>query len=690
MKKIGLLIIAFILASVLLSAGAFVGTGRSETEMVMKITPSVLFMDLDGDKEKFEEDHWTSRNQQYGLSDFNLLKEYKNGDSLELEARAIEGNHDYLVEADFEKEGIGGLLFEFKEFRKYYDGTGGYYSPFGSTAKSLNYVEIGKGLNMDMTNFKLEGVYAKEGAPKYNFAYERELKEGRKSLISWGTVTGAGSVSKNINPTFLEVNETVDKLEAGVEHKIKGATVSAQQTWEHVESTNHKINNQTLTLSTGAISSVRTKDENLDFDRYTTILRMAQEPNQKSFFSLGVLYSHYIGGTMEYITDTSTSAYNENHPLNPARVEQDTVTVLPRVSFSPSKNMLVDGGLKVEFVNKNGSATYNRDYRNSAGTSYVPDGTIDELVNIKSERQEKKLAETLKLKYNGIKNTAFYAGADFEQQLINQFETQDAFGPNPSSTAYFSRDSDIGYYDYEFTAGFKWYPISQANITAEYKNKNGNRNFNNFFRTGDVEGGYRGFIHELDFTSHTPIFKLNYKPVRWIACNAGYTFDTTTYGIKTYGFENTEYAKYRAHIYSAGVTLTPYDCFYTTLFYQRRNAATKTPANGEGGGPYNQPTYNANVDVGSFACSYAPNAKTAIRGGYSISRADNFNDFSATGLPLGLDNLSQDISIGLEQKLRKDCSLEFKYDFMQYRENSNNGIDNYDAHLFYTGLKMEF
>ncbi|MDO8524878.1 MAG: hypothetical protein Q7S07_00115, partial [Candidatus Omnitrophota bacterium] len=104
----------------------------------------------------------------------------------------------------------------------------------------------------------------------------------------------------------------------------------------------------------------------------------------------------------------------------------------------------------------------------------------------------------------------------------------------------------------------------------------------------------------------------------------------------------------------------------------------------------NQPTYNANVKTLSASCSYLPVKNITIRGSYTFSKADNFNNFATIGLPLGLDNLSQDASIGIENKICPNASLEFKYDFAAYDETSNSGIDDYNAHLFYTALKMTF
>ena len=657
----------------------------------VEFSPSIAVATVHGDKEKFEEDHWISRNSSGGINKMSFFKNLNKQDSLEFEGRAIAGNNDFATGLNFSREGLGSLIIDFKEFRKYYDGTGGFYSHLIPTAKSpLTYGELDNDLHLDIGNFKVEGILAKEDSPEYTFAYERESRNGKKSLLGWGTVNGGLPISPKIYPTFLQVDEWVNKFKIGIKHATKDTEVSAEQKWENARNENQHIVGQTYTLSTGAISSVRTKFENTDSDLYTTVLRYSKDLNKKVFVSCGLLFNHYIGGSIEQATDTSTVSYNENHPPNPARVEQNSVTLLPNVSFSPFKDLLMGAGLKAEVITTNGNATYNRDYRTSA-TNFTPDGTIDEFVNIVSALDQKKFSENFQLKYSGLENAVFYADNEFGKQFITHHEIQDAFGPNPAAGLNFERKTDTRSFNNNFTLGSKWYPVSKINITAEYKYKNEFKDNNHEILLGDVVNGYNGYITHMDFVTHAPVLKLNYKPYRWLAYNLGYTYDATTYNVRTRASATTETARYKANIYSGDITLAPVDYFYCSLFYQRRDAMTKTRASTNSADlSVTQPIFNADVDVLGMNYSYALSKSTTLTGGYSMYRANDFNDFSETGLPLGVDNFSQDISLGLKRALNKDRSLEFKYTYSKYNENSNNNIDDYEAHLIYAAMNMAF
>ncbi len=686
MKRRTIVVISINLLLPLLLGISSAYAGASELGGSGGITPSILTVVSTGDREKFAEDHWVGNDVIGGVSDYSYINENKHGDSIVADGRVIAGNNDYSFDFDLKKEGFGSLLFEFKQFRKYYDGTGGYFGNFAPTPVSrTTYSEINRDLFLDIGDLKVEAVMSKDESTRGTFLYQLEYKKGAKSLTSWGSVTKGGTTRK-ILPTFLETMETVNKLEMKIEHTTpSGIEVSAEQGYEKVRVANQKVNNRTLNLDTGLFSAVRYKYENLNSDIYTTIIRVSKELGENTFFSIAALDNYNRSKTEEVITDESASAYNENHPLNPLSIYQNIVSILPKLSFSPLKDLYMDAGLKWEWIKTRSTGTYNRMRGPTA-----PVGL--DLVDTASKLDDNHLGEIIGLKYDGIRDVIFYADGELEQQLRNEDESQRAFGPAPNASDNFSRDQNILSLNYDVTSGFKWYPIQKANITAEFKYKHGTRDYTFLSTTkaGDAVGGYRGFLDEIEYTSYKPLIKFNYKPLRWLACNFNYCLDTTIYGVRTPAAEATEKARYLANIYSVGATLTPKEYLYMTIFYQYKQSSTETQANGNGGSVERVPTYNASFKTLSASCGYSPVKSYTITGSYSFSNANNFNDFVNIGLPLGLDNFLQDASLGIEKKIRNDCSVEFKYDYMQYHEDSNGGIDNYEAHLFYTALKMKF
>jgi len=618
---------------------------------IITVEPAILVPTIIGDRAKFEQDNWSSRNTSGGIENLTVSKQMNKEDSLDFEGKAIAGNNDYNANLILAREGLGSLTVAFKEFRKYFDPTGGFYSGF--LPGMNNPVEPNTDLHLDIGNFKIEGILAKENSPEYSLSYERDSRQGTKSLLEWGTEK-LSATSRKLYPAALETHETVDRVKAGVKYATKTSEVSAEQTFESTRAKNEDIYSETYYLASGLLSSQRTRLENFDSNAYTTLLRGFKDFNDKWSASCGVLYNHYKGGSLENLVGSTNMD-------NPASLEQNSTTIFPTVSFKPLKNLAMTFGSKAEFIDKNG------------------DSLLSPNMNVSSTYQ-RIFTQALQLKYNGIKNIALYADGSFEKKLIRQSESKTAaLDRKVKSIA----DTD------NFTLGAKWYPVPKINISVEDNYKNKSIENNDEF---DNDAGYRGFIDDMNINSNRPTLKLNYKPFRWMAYTLGYTYEDSTYGTRTKQGSSTEIAKNKIHEYSLQATLTPVDCFYISLFYERKNDFTSTRADGAGGAAeaVQQPDYKANVDVLGFDSSYALSKKTSLNLGYSMYKTDNFNDFSATGMPFGLDNFSQNVSFGVKQTLSKNSSLELKYKYLSYTESSNNHADDYEAHLLSAAMNMVF
>jgi len=623
-------------------------------ERIIMVRPSFLSATVTGDRAKFEEDNWTSRNASGGIESLTISKQLNKDDSLEFEGRGIIGNNDYLANLTLAREGLGSLTIAFKEFRKYYDSTGGYYSPFGASA--YNPPELNQDLHLDIGNFKIEGILAKENSPEYSLSYERDFRRGTKSLLAWGsTVTVPATVDRRLYPSLLETHQTVDRVKAGVKYETKTSEVSAEQIYERTKSKNEDNYRETFTLPAGTLSSQRWRLENYDSDLYTTILRGFKDLNNKFAISCGVLYNHYKGGSLENLAGSGGID-------NPASLEQNSVTIFPNISFKPFKDLSMSFGSKAEFINKNG------------------DSNVSSTVNASSNVYQKIFTQDLRLKYSGIENIALYADGSFEKKLIRQWELE------PGTV---SRKTNSIADTNNFTLGAKWYPVSKVNITLEdnYKDK-----FIDNKDEFDTDPGFRGYVQYMHLASNSPVLKLNYKPFRWMAYTLGYTYEDSIYGVRTKAGGSTEVAKNKIHAYSVQAVLIPVDSFYISLFYERKNDFTSTRADGAGGAAITaqQPDYKANVDVLGFDGSYALSKKTSLNLGYSMYKTNNFNDFSATGMPYGLDNFSQNVSFGIKHTLDKNSSLEFKCKYLSYSESSNNHANDYEAYLLSAAMNMAF
>jgi hypothetical protein len=71
-----------------------------------------------------------------------------------------------------------------------------------------------------------------------------------------------------------------------------------------------------------------------------------------------------------------------------------------------------------------------------------------------------------------------------------------------------------------------------------------------------------------------------------------------------------------------------------------------------------------------------------------FSRANNDNDFSSTGLPLGADYHQVDLMVGIKWSPTKYLTVEPKYSFYRYHPNQEVEFDDYNAHVLWLDFTL--
>ena len=142
-----------------------------------------------------------------------------------------------------------------------------------------------------------------------------------------------------------------------------------------------------------------------------------------------------------------------------------------------------------------------------------------------------------------------------------------------------------------------------------------------------------------------------------------------------------------SNIYTLDVVLQPRPDLMTMASFSRQAAFTETPAR------YSQSTANtsafrADVHTWFFETSYAPKPEMVLTSTLLYSRADNFNDFSDMGLPLGADNGRLDLTLGVKFLLNKYVTIEPEYAFYHFKANPDSEFGNYNAHVIFLDVSV--
>ncbi len=688
-KQIRILILLFLALGFIPCAWA-----AENTQINYSIEPFLRYSFVDGDREKFREDNWINDKLAGGAQEFSLTRN-KDDLKLEVEGRAIVNENDYKLNLNMVKEGVFTLKAGFKEFRKYYDGTGGYYSRF----TTFPFIELSRDLSLNDRTFYLDFVYQKPDSNAYFINYEQHAKSGVISMLDWASVfesISGTSTEKKISPTWKEVEEVQHTVKFGTEGNKK--LLSKDVHWKAEETLIYFDQESTIqerkysaitTDLSNTSNSTNVTEQKPETKSHSTALLGDTRINDWLFVSSVAEYEHIHASEEENLNElntatgiptnftSTTSNYFNASGLN----DVDTYGWVTSFLLEPLKYLSASANIKAELSKRSSSSIYPRDTTLGAINTVGIDNTIYSDTN----RDDKSLEELLSVKFTKMPRTVLYLNGEFEQLDGHLLEDRNSVGATDNT---YNREMDIETYKNTLATGINWYPYSFLNISSEYKKNLGDTQYPN--RSETVSNGTdlsTDMVDEQNFQGDFFTTKVNIKPCKWLHTTLKYQLSNTEIYTTVVGEGRTK-ATQDVNTYMATVTLIPRYDFYLTGMFTRQTALSNTVASLSS--TANLPAYEANFNTVMFSATYVFNPKTSLSAEYQWVRANNFNDYSLTGLPYGLDNRLQRILLTFRQEIKENLSTEIKYGYDDYDENSNNNIDNYKAHIIACSLKYLF
>jgi hypothetical protein len=658
-----------ILLWLILTATTIWAQERSEqSEPKAHITPTLRYVTVDGDEEKFREDWWVQENWAAGFEAFTLQHGYDNNVTLSLEGRAILPEQDYKLLFHVTKPDVGFVHGEYTEYRKYSEGTGGFFKRFSTPS-----FELANDMHLDIGNLFIDVGLSMPDWPKIVFGYERQFKTGSKSLVEWGSVT-EGGISRKIFPAFKEIDEEADVFKAEVAHEIGKVRVGDQVRYEHYQAATKRFEEeQNLDAAT---SETVTVSENYSHDVFSNTLHLDSHVNDKVYWSLGYLFTS-LNGDAAFGMSTAPfgpEPFDKNWVTRSVDIDQDSHVANLNVLFGPFKHLSFYAGLQAETTETEGDT-------DAVLNETLPGvGEVAPEAIIVSRTDKGSLEETVGARYTGIRYTTLYVEGKWSQQNIDLLERE-----LEDNVLNFERSTDTEVARQRFTLGFNTSPIPRMTLSARYRRRYHDNDYNHLV---DTEPGYSAFITAQDLTSDEITTKLRIRASSRVRVSLNYQLIATDIDALTDTTPPSavQSGDYDADIYSVGITLTPISRLYLTGLFSYRDSVSSSFDN-------DAPSvveYEDDVFTFIGTAGYAMDEQTDLKAEYLYSRSDNFNDNSADGLPLGLDNQRQGLLVRFSRRITKTMKAELRYGFYAYDENGNGGVDDYEAHLIGASWSMLF
>lgn len=669
------------------------------------ITPVANYVYVDGDGEKFREDWWMQDGWTGGIEDFLLKQTFGKDTVLGIAGHAIYNEEDYALRLELAKPELGFVRGGVSQYRKFFDGTGGSYKPF-----SMQSFGLGKDLDLDIGNIFFEAGLTLPDFPHVLIGYERQYKNGAKSMVEWGSVTETltapprpvgslplGTVTKKMYPAFKDIDETVDIFKADISHTVGNVDIGNEFRFEHYQNSTKRLDDARLTLPASVPSKTVTVREDFRHDAFSNVFHMESHITDKLFGSLGYLFSTLDGdGDIRLQTVPFTSVRDKNWFAREIDLDQDSHVVNLNVMVGPFADLTGYAGVQAELSETEGFA-------DAILTEVTAAGPVIETPNarIKSSNDLQGLEETAGLRFTGIPFTTIYADGRWVQQDIDLGERELEDGSLDGDAA-FRRFTDADVCRQIYTVGFNSSPINRVTLAGRYRRTMKENDYSHDVDEKTAAGalvpneGYSAFITMQEFTTDEISAKLGWRPCSQFHVAVKYQLvsteiDTKTAAVTTLGIPGgeVESANYDSTIYSVHATLTPIARIYLSGMFSYQDTRTIAHDNGA----HSILTYEGDVYTIVGTAGIAIDKKTDFTTEYTFSLANNYENNgydnsppagftnSDYGLPLGLTSERHGLLVTLSRRITENILLRIRYGFFAYYEHHVNGADNYEAHL---------
>ena len=652
-------------------------------------TLPVRYIFVEGEEDKFRAHHWVNNYNAGGVEDFWVFRRV--GDvTIKMEGEAIPQNNEYEGVVEIKKKGIGFIKFDYQEFRKYYDKTGGVYYPYigyRSVGSPLRVTDNPKELALDIGHFGIETGLRMEGLPELTVGYEREFRTGSKSRLTWGTITDANPnlPGRKVAPAFADIKEIVDKFDVEAEHTIKGYEIKSEQTWEQVRidqtRQEHYYADHGDTVRTNKY--ILRQHQKPESKSYNTIFKVAKWfLKEKIYTSTG--YRFFTLDNKEWedmreydenLIPIRNGTTTENRFNSNAVNRYDSHSWVQNLTVLPYKWLSFGTKIKTEFMRRQSESTYNIE------STDPPDTRINRFDVTNSKQNAQRWGENFSVRFTKIPRTALYTELELGQDRVPIMENRDSIGgqTGASATEVFDRETIADIQRGAWTIGMHTAPLSIVRVTSHLRRIEKVTDFDNVMK-GPNTGGIRSAFYDAQRISVSEFLtRVSLQLTKYFQPAFRYVYRDTDYASRLENQPSVD-TGHTTDSFIFDVTSQPLTDLILMASYNRTMANTFTPA-----ATFNTlsqlPEFNADVNTFMFSTSYVPGEKVSINNAIYYSRARNFNDYTAFGLPLGADFDRVDLESGIKWNVRDHVAIEPKYALYYYHANSNAEFGDYVAHL---------
>jgi len=644
-----------------------------------------------GDKAQFQHQQGVPLNAYGGIQSFHYEQVLDKRGLLSIDGRGIFDNHDYNLKFDVSHPDKGYVRAGYREYREYYDGSGGWLP-----SNNLFFNLYNDSFAIDRGDAFFEAGLTLPDKPVFTFRFDHQFRNGTKDSTEWGTTTlTPGATQKKITPAFRGIDEIRDTFEANATHTIKETDFGLGLRYEIQH--NNDSQNINMQPNQGAASRLLTQQDKNDEDMFNvhafTDTRINKRWELTSGYSYTTLHSDISGSRLDTPVSTSPDTRYINLAGN-SDVQQHEMNL--NLMFTPGKNWYIVPSVRVESEDVDGMSLFN--------PVTTTNNVVGPLTIGLSDGSALYVAEALEARYFGITNWVFYGRCQLsEDRVDSMLSSRTNGGP---FTRY--QNNTWNRMLQKYTVGANWYPARGLNFAGQYYHSISDNDYRNNAPNIPADG-YPGFIQNQEFNVDDVNFRMSWRPCSSLTLVSRYDFQLSTIDNRGGTLAEVQSGDNTRHMFGETISWTPVNRLYIQTGLNYVLDTTHSPVEDVGITNAIAPlpgqtglVLKSQNDYWTVNCllGCALDEKTDAQIQYSYSRADNYlnntmgattaNQLALVTVPYGAGSEQHNITASLTRQITKSLRMSLKYGFFRNRYETSGGNNNYDAHQVFASMQYRF
>jgi hypothetical protein len=305
-----------------------------------------------------------------------------------------------------------------------------------------------------------------------------------------------------------------------------------------------------------------------------------------------------------------------------------------------------------------------------------------------SERDVLDVRERLDARYTGLTNWVLYARGEWTQGDGNLDEFGGLSQISGIGVSPIQRESEDTRNFQKYSLGARWYATRRLNLDVGGYYKLNSYDYEHTFDNTPNGSANRfpAYFTMQDFETYDGNVRVTWRPHQKVSLVGRYEYQLSTIHSTPdalSGLGEVEASELTSHIVALNASWTPWSRLYLQAGVNYVASETDTPTEAILNAQNNYWTVN-------FNSGFVVDDKTDLNLGVFYFNADNYENNSLDGLPLGLSAEEYGITATLTRRITERIRLTLRYAYFDYDEATFGGNESFTSHWVYSGLQYRF